>query len=345
MNKGFLGVPSPFGPVVAGPWGNSNLSLDVVANGTQLIIRARARDGSHLGSSPAQVAFPNVDQSIGDYKLTTLRQRIEPLIIPSGGTMGFTSGVSGRLWVVLFDDISGPALGVINCLSGTSVTPLGANIIGSASAFAGGANSAQVIYSNNAIVSRPYIILGYLTWETALVTAGTWLTKPDRIKLAGYGVKLPGDGQQSAGNGTGAVLTGTTAIPYDDTIPQATEGDPYLTQAIIITSAANVLRMNAGIFLANSSGGAHAVAALVQDAVANAIASAIILVPTNGQTGLGRIDWSQLAGANGIVAGASTTITLRAGGTSGTTTVNGSASARKLGGSASTFLRVEEIVA
>ena len=40
---------------------------------------------------------------------------------------------------------------------------------------------------------------------------------------------------------TGAVATGTTVMPIDDTIPQNTEGDQYMTLAITPTHASNKL--------------------------------------------------------------------------------------------------------
>ena len=46
---------------------------------------------------------------------------------------------------------------------------------------------------------------------------------------------------QAAHTQSGAVQTGTTTIPYDDTIPQNTEGTEFFTQAITPTSATNKL--------------------------------------------------------------------------------------------------------
>ena len=43
---------------------------------------------------------------------------------------------------------------------------------------------------------------------------------------------------------TGAVDTGTTAMPCDDTIPQNTEGDEFMTLAITPTSATNKLKID-----------------------------------------------------------------------------------------------------
>jgi len=48
---------------------------------------------------------------------------------------------------------------------------------------------------------------------------------------------------QSVGTVTGAVATGTTQMVLDDTIPQNTEGDQYMTRAITPTNASNILEI------------------------------------------------------------------------------------------------------
>jgi len=213
MNDGLFGLPGYSPRVVAGPWGNSNIGLSAVNNGTQLIITATARNRLPLGvGGPAVVAFPNADVSIGDYKLTTISQPVQPLVIASGSTMAFSANVPGKLWVVLFDDISGPALGVINCVGTNSIYPLGQNQLASTSATSGGASTAQVIYSNRAIVGRPFIILGYMTFEAGLATPGTWNSNPTRVRLYGPGVKLPGDTVQIISVQSGAGVTVISAI-------------------------------------------------------------------------------------------------------------------------------------
>ena len=74
---------------------------------------------------------------------------------------------------------------------------------------------------------------------------------------------------------TGASTTGTNAIPMDDTIPQITEGDEYMTLAITPTSATNKLKIEVvGVFWPNNPPWWITVA-LFQDATANALAAAI----------------------------------------------------------------------
>jgi len=72
---------------------------------------------------------------------------------------------------------------------------------------------------------------------------------------------------------TGAVATGTTAFPVDDTIPQNTEGDEYMTLAITPTNTNNFLIIDAVVHIATNVGSNQIMSVgLFQDTTANALA-------------------------------------------------------------------------
>ncbi|MCK5608536.1 hypothetical protein KAR91_42030 [Candidatus Pacearchaeota archaeon] len=136
----------------------------------------------------------------------------------------------------------------------------------------------------------------------------------------------------------GAVNTGTTTIPSDDTIPQNTEGDEYLSLAITPTNANSKLVIEASINVQNSVSNATNIMALFQDTTASALAA---VLATQVQT-----DGDQLYLRYEMVAGttSATTFKIRSGGSSaGTTTFNGSGGARKLGGVIPSSLTITEI--
>lgn len=123
-----------------------------------------------------------------------------------------------------------------------------------------------------------------------------------------------------------AVATGTTVIPSDDTIPQITEGDEYMTLAIVPKSATNILVISANVLLSNSVTAALVVA-LFQDATANAIAVAGSFDSTATAMMSIPLTYTMVAGTT-----SSTTFRIRAGGNAaGTTTFNGQAAARRFG--------------
>ena len=123
-----------------------------------------------------------------------------------------------------------------------------------------------------------------------------------------------------------AVATGTTLIPIDDTIPQITEGDQYMTLAITPKSATNILVIQVTVYMSNSAAN-DLIVALFQDSTANALAAA----STYQGAATGRVTipltYTMTAGTT-----SSTTFRIRAGGSAaGTTTFNGFSSARVFG--------------
>ena len=135
---------------------------------------------------------------------------------------------------------------------------------------------------------------------------------------------------------TGAMATGATTIPNDDTIPQITEGNQYMSLAITPTSATNLLVIDVVVNASNSSA-SDVIVAVFRDATANAIA---VGAAYNG-AGTGRnnikVRYQETAGST-----SATTLYVRAGGT-GTTTFNGSSGTRTFGGTYASSITIQEI--
>jgi len=137
---------------------------------------------------------------------------------------------------------------------------------------------------------------------------------------------------------TGAVATGTTIIPYDDTIPQNTEGDQYMSLSITPTSATNELLIEVVAMLSNSAGD-FVTGALFQDSTANALA-AFVDFHSGGQ------EVAAIVFSHKMTAGttSATTFKFRAGPSSAATlTFNGRAGARRLGGVMASSITIREI--
>lgn len=137
---------------------------------------------------------------------------------------------------------------------------------------------------------------------------------------------------------TGAVATGTTQIPADDTIPQITEGDEYMTLAITPTSATSILEVTVVHHASSNVGGQFMTVALFQDAVANALAVGNSFMPTG--TTLANTTFTFR-----MTSGTTSTITFRVrSGTSGATTVtfNGSSGGRYFGGKLASSITIKE---
>lgn len=267
------------------------------------------------------------------------------LTVPSGSTLGCVNNEAFRIWLVVFDDAGTMRLGVIKATTGSNAAgwttyPLSAFSIASSTVMSGASNSAQVFYTGTAVTTKPYMVLGYSTWESGLAAVGTWGTAPSRIQPFGLGVPLPGLNVQVARSASSAVATGTTTTPLDDTIPQNTEGDQYLSQAITPSSAANLLVARAKANASHSNAAGTFIAALHQDAVANALAASTILNTGTATAMFMGIEFQFLSALF-----VSTTLKLRLGkSAAGTLTFNGISAARSMGGVMDSFLEISEVM-
>jgi hypothetical protein len=135
----------------------------------------------------------------------------------------------------------------------------------------------------------------------------------------------------------GSVATGTTVIPFDDTIPQNTEGNEYMTCTITPTNASSTLEIdilwNGGSSVAN-----YTAVCLFQDSTANALAvSWNTNFQANAPTSIS-IKYLMTAGTT-----SATTFKVRAGCiTAGTTTFNGFSSLRYFGGVMASRITIKE---
>ena len=137
---------------------------------------------------------------------------------------------------------------------------------------------------------------------------------------------------------TGAVATGTTVMPTDDTIPQKTEGDEYITLAITPTNASNKLIIEfvgfpSASILVSMAG------ALFQDTTTDALAAVASTAAGVGYLNPMNLTHSMTAGTT-----SSTTFRIRIGPASAATiTLNGQLGGRWFGGVAATSLKITEI--
>ena len=139
----------------------------------------------------------------------------------------------------------------------------------------------------------------------------------------------------------GASATGTTIHPIDDTIPQKTEGDEYLTLAITPTNSSNKLLIEVSIHNSHSATVSLNSASLFQDTTANALA-------TNGYTSEAVNRDNIILITHYMTAGttSATTFKVRMGGhVAGTTSMNGSSATRKWGGVCASTITITEISA
>ena len=139
---------------------------------------------------------------------------------------------------------------------------------------------------------------------------------------------------------TGTYATGTTLLPVDNTIPQITEGNQYLSLAITPISATSKLLIQVNIVMSSSAIN-YCTAALFQDSTANSLAASSIYASV--ATGIVITSFNHFMTSGTI---SSTTFTVRAGtNNAGTTAINGQSGAQVFGGVASSSITITEIAA
>ncbi len=322
-------------------WYPKNLTVVCSRTSSAETIALKDKNGNDFSAAnPLIVKFRNATAGTGDYTSIALTAA-HSLVLSSGSVMGASNGVAFRLWLVLFNDAGTMRLGAVNCLSGTNIMGLKDDDLLSSTAEggAGAADNAQTVYTGTAVTSKAMRIIGYL--EYTLATVGTWNTAPSKIQLFGPSVPLPGQLVQEVSTFTGAFASGSAAIPQDDTIPQNTEGDQYMSLAITPKSAVNVLELEYNVCYSTSASGVIA-AALFQDSTANALTVSGGLIQAAGGY------WGVLKGLYRMVAAttSSTTIKTRAGKETATTfNFNGAAGGRQYGGAFGSYMKNREIMA
>lgn len=150
----------------------------------------------------------------------------------------------------------------------------------------------------------------------------------------------PGTILQIVNYQTGALATGTTLIPFDNTIPQNTEGDQYMSLTITPKSATSKLLINVVFMGGHSVSSASIAVGLFQDSIANALAVGWNVISGIGFTNI-NYSYYMTSGTT-----SSTTFKVRAGSNSaGTTSFNGYAGAAEYGGTLASSITITEIAA
>lgn len=319
---------------------NGKLVASVASNNLTIAIKTIAGNDPSA-SDPVFIAFQHATLTEGRYQIREITAALS-FTINSGNTLGATNATALRLWVILFDDAGTLRLAASNRCDGTTVYVLTDHGISSAlsetEVGAGNMDFVNGIYAGHIVSTKPYRLLGYLEWPSGLTTAGTWDAAPSIVRLLGVNMPTPGTViQGSVIEETGAGGIGSTTVPFDNTIPTASEGNA-LGSSIPITCASN----------------ANLIETEITANLAYSVAARMILTVCNSTDAL-KACWAYVPGADDTVSmllrhslrGSTSTITFnwRAGGdAAGTAYVNATSAGQKLGGVLTTRKTVREIM-
>ena len=312
-----------------------NLGIVASVSSKALTVALKGEDGNDpSASNKVGIDFRHPTIATGTPLFRTASGALS-VVLSSGSTLGFTAAEAGRLYVWAIDNAGTVVLG----LSRTADIFPESNVVSTtAEGGAGASDSETVMYSTAAQTDKACRCIGYIEITTGAV-AGEWDNAPTKIQIMGVGVRRTGDIVQIVHNQTGVLATGTTIIPWDNTIPQNTEGDEYMTQAITPTSAINKFIIeHIGSYAINGAGQGMPVA-LFQDA----IAAALVVSPPLGYLINAPVTISlrhlMITGTTNA-----TTFKIRCGPMSAlTVTFNGSNAGGLFGGSIASNLKVTEV--
>lgn len=224
-------------------WGPSealNLSITASVASNNLTIAIKDRNGNDpSASSPTIIPFRSATASLGLPAYRALTSALS-IVAASGASLGTSSGsVPFALWLVAFDDGSTLRFGLINCLSGQNIYPLGRSPLVSSTQISAAATAAQTFYTNGAAVTaKAYTIIARLEWGTGLVTAGTWASGPTKIDMYGPNLPLPG---QPTGSVKAVFVTDATISSTSTTYVDITG---LTTGAMDLVSIANLVKIS-----------------------------------------------------------------------------------------------------
>lgn len=316
---------------------NGYISTAVASNA--LTVSLKVQSGSDPSSDePVYVAFRSTTAANSSLNVRSVTAPLS-VVLSAGSTMGFIAAQLSRLYVVALDNAGTVELALYHPLNGTDHKPLDETGLYSSTAEggAGGAGSAQTLYSTTARTNVPIAVLGYIDIQTG-GTAGNWSNAPIHVQVMTTSTPRSGQVIQRLLSSSSAYASGSTIIPLDDSLPQNSEGTEFMTQAITPKHAANLLFVShVGVYSASAT--VHATVALFRDSTASAVAAApLYLGAVDASSTVALIYQTQAATTT------STTFKIRGGPSSAATLgFNGRAGARLYNGACYSALAVMEM--
>jgi hypothetical protein len=210
-------------PYITAAVGSDALTLSVVS----------AAAAAPSSGAPVDVIFRNVTPATGS-PTTIALTGATTLVIPSGATMGASDGVAFRLWVCAFNDAGTVRLAALNCAGASSIYALGGWGISTSATIGTGSDANTTFYGSAGVTNKAFTVLGYVTYESGLSTAGTYDAVPTRVQTFGPGVALPGSSLRRI------AATYATAVSSSS----STLADTGLTATLTPSSAANGVQVS-----------------------------------------------------------------------------------------------------
>ncbi len=153
-----------------------------------------------------------------------------------GATLGAANTTPFRLWICAFNNAGAATLALVNCSSTNGIFSLNETGVANTTGISGSATATSTFYTPNGVslTGSAFRIVGFISYESGLATAGTYNNGPTITQIFSLGVKKPGDIVQSA-----TAFTTTVATTTNASFAALTNG---LSKSVTPTSAANLVR-------------------------------------------------------------------------------------------------------
>lgn len=323
-----------------------NLSLSIVHTGGNLLqVNVKTSTGATpTTGSPVICEFQTLSgaATTGAPTSVSITSALSMDSNAIGASLGSTNNVPFRLWIALFNNAGTAVLALMNASTSTSIRSISEYSVASTVSISGASTSAGVWYTPNGttLTNCAYRLIGYCEYTSGLATAGTYTSDPSNVVLFGPGIKKPGDVVQMVRTAFPNPATGSLAMPFDNSIPQITEGDQYMTQAITPSSVVSLLKIETVGYFSNNNVNAQ-VMALFQDATPNALTACCNEIAFTNALTLEKLCWLMQAGTT-----STTTFKVRAGmafsGGGAVMSFNGIGGAGEFGGVQNSYIEVIE---
>lgn len=314
---------------------NFRIAASISANA--VVIALKGVDGNDpSASNKVEISMRDTTASTGSYNVRSVTSALSQTVLSSGSTLGVASSGSIRAYLWLVDSDGAGAMKW--AVSRYAMWDWSALATTTAEGGAGAADDEYTLYSDAVYSSKPIRLVGVLEL-TSGATAGQW-SSVDLCAVWTPGMHKTGDVVQIQRTDDGTSATGTNVIPADDTIPQLSETNVFISQAITPTNSLNTLDISGQLLLEHSAGVIY-VGTLHQDSTANALAVQVERQATASRATNVSISYR-------MAAGTTSSTTLKLGGsaeTAGTTRFNQESSADKYGGTIMSYLQIQEIYA
>ena len=292
---------STLGTINSGVWNGTNVALANGGSGASLI----ASTGGIVYSGSSALAILSGTATANKILLSG------PSSAPTWSTSTIPSSSGATANKVLLSDgtnyvLSTPTFPNSSVTSGKIIKSDGTNWVASTETYASPGTSGNIMTSNGT------------NWVSSPPVSGAVIQKVRTI--------------------TGAVATGSTIVPFDDTIPQNTEGDQYMSLAITPTNSSNTLEVTVTFQYAIATSIVANIISVFQDSTANAKFTCV-----DAPGGTDRIESVSFTGSFTAGTTSSTTIKVRAGNGAGNTmTFNGVTGSRQFGGALCSSITITE---